>query len=93
MVTPRAYPLTWGLGGGLFLTVGGASGDILNPSALSSGEIYNDATPNSPWTVGPSLNVPRAACAIHRTARGQVHVMGGSAAGGIITFSSEWFYF
>ena len=91
MTTARGNHGVIALGGGRYLHLGGANGDILNPVPQASGEIY-DAASNS-WSPGPSLSIPRAGFATFATPRGQVQVFGGGTSNGVITTLTEWYYF
>ncbi|GAB4147798.1 MAG: hypothetical protein Fur0037_16060 [Planctomycetota bacterium] len=91
MATARGNHRVIGLGGGRWLHLGGANGNIMTPNPLSSGEIY-DAASNS-WSVGPSLTIPRAGYATFETPTGQVQIFGGGTSGGVITTLTEWYYF
>lgn len=91
MATPRGNHKVFALGNNRFLHAGGANGDILNPVALGSTEIYNAGT-NS-WTAGPPLTIPRAGHAAFLTPRGQLQLFGGATTGGGISLTTEWYFF
>ena len=91
MATARANQRWAQLSANRILVVGGGNGQILTPTPLASGEIY-DVTTNT-WSVGPSLNVARAGAASYVTPRGQLHVIGGGTTSGAIARVCEWWYF
>lgn len=91
LATARANHRGWAIGGGRFLLAGGASGSILQPTSLSSTEVFDVAT--GVFTPGPSLNTARAGAGAFLTAQGQMLVFGGADATGTVTTSTEWYYF
>jgi len=91
MATARANQRNITLDGNRILVVGGGNGQILTPTPLASGEIYNVAT--NTWSSGPSLSLARAGAASYVTPRGQVHVIGGGTTSGAIARVCEWWYF
>jgi len=91
MVTARANQRSIPLSGNRVLVVGGGNGQILTPTPLASGEIYDVAS--NTWSAGPSLTIARAGAASFVTPRGQVHVIGGGTTNGAIARVCEWYYF
>ena len=91
MATPRGNHKAWALSGNQFLLAGGANGTITSPVPLSSTEVFSTAT-NS-FTPGPALNAARAGAAAWNTPQGQVQLFGGGTSGGLISRSTEWYYF
>lgn len=91
MATTRGNHKAWARGGGQFVIAGGANGTILSPVALSSTEIFSTAT--NTFTPGPALNYARAGAAMLLTPQGQVQLFGGATTGGVITNTTEWYYF
>ncbi len=71
--------------------VGGASGDILNPIALSSTEIYDDISKT--WLAGPPMAQARAGFSISHTPTGQIQILGGASADPPAAQNgTEWYY-
>jgi hypothetical protein len=91
MATSRGNHRGWALGNGQFLLAGGANGSILSPTALSSTEIFSTAT--NTFSPGPAMNHARAGAAEFRMPQGQVQLFGGATTGGVITASTEWYFF
>jgi hypothetical protein len=91
MATARGNHRGWSIGGGQFLLAGGANGSVLSPNALSSTEIFSTAS--NTFAPGPAMNFARGGAAAFRTAQGQVQLFGGASSGGMITASTEWYYF
>jgi hypothetical protein len=91
MATARGNHRGWALGGGLFLLAGGANGSVLAPTALSSTEVFSTAT--NTFAPGPAMSFSRGGAAAFRTHQGQMQLFGGASSGGVITASTEWYYF
>jgi hypothetical protein len=91
MATARGNHKSFARGNGQFLLCGGANGTILAPTALSSTEVFSTAT--NTFSPGPGLNTARAGAAMFHTPQGQVQLFGGATSGGVITNSTEWYYF
>ncbi|MBL8756091.1 MAG: hypothetical protein JNK15_22550 [Planctomycetes bacterium] len=91
MATARGNHKAFARGNGQFLLCGGANGTILSPTALSSTEVFSTAT--NTFSAGPSMNTARAGAAMFHTPQGQVQLFGGGTTGGVITNSTEWYYF
>lgn len=91
MATPRGNHKAWALGGSQFLLAGGANGTILSPVPLSSTEVFSTVT--SSFTPGPAMTTARAGAAAWNTPQGQVQLFGGGTTGGLISRSTEWYYF
>jgi hypothetical protein len=91
MATARGNHRGWALGNGQFLLAGGANGSVLSPTSLASTEIFSTAT--NTFTPGPAMNFARAGAAAFRTHQGQIQLFGGASTGGVITASTEWYYF
>jgi hypothetical protein len=91
MATARGNHRSWDLGLGRHLLAGGANGTVLSPTALSSCEIFSTTT--NTFTPGPAMNHARAGAAAFKTPHGQMQLFGGATTGGVITASTEWYYF
>jgi hypothetical protein len=91
MAAARGNHKSWRLPNGTFLLAGGANGSILSPTSLSTTEIFNPAT--NTFSAGPALTSPRAGAAAFATPQGQVMLFGGASTGGVISKSTEWYYF
>ena len=90
MATARVNQRSFPLDSSRFICVGGGNGTLLAPIALATSEIFDAVT--STWSPGPALTVPRAAPAMFRSSRGQVHFIGGGTANGAIATSSEFHF-
>lgn len=91
MSKARGLHAVFGLGGGKYLHVGGADGQITNPNSLSSTEIY-DVTSNS-WSSGPTLTMSRSGFGFFEAPTGQIHILGGGSGMSSPTVNfTEWYY-
>ncbi|MFY9343447.1 MAG: kelch repeat-containing protein [Planctomycetota bacterium] len=91
MATARGNHKGWAISGTQYLLAGGANGTVLAPNALSSSEIFSTTT--NTFSPGPNMNQARAGAAMFATPQGQVQLFGGATTGGVITATTEWYYF
>lgn len=91
MATPRGNHKGWAISGTQFVLAGGANGTVLSPTALATTEIFSTAT--NTFSPGPAMNWARAGAAAFKTPQGQMQLFGGATTGGVITNSTEWYYF
>jgi len=91
MAKARGIHSAFDLGGGKFLHVGGADGQIFSPNALASTEVYDAVTPG--WSAGPSLTMSRSGYGWFLTPMGQIHILGGGSGASAPTVNfTEWYY-
>ena len=91
MATARGIHASFDIGGKRYLHVAGASGDILNPVALNTTEIYDDNT--NTWMQGPVMVHGTAGYGYLSAPTGQIHILGGAS--GMPPAAqrfTEWFY-
>jgi hypothetical protein len=91
LATARGNDKGWALGNGLFLLAGGANGSILSPTPLSTTEIFSTVT--NTFSAGPAMTSARAGAAAYATPQGQIMLFGGATSGGLISNTTEWYYF
>lgn len=91
MATARGNHRAWAISPTQVLLAGGANGTVLSPTALQSCEIFSTTT--NTFGPGPNMNHARAGAAAFLTPQGQMQLFGGATVGGVITASTEWYYF
>jgi hypothetical protein len=91
MAQARGMHAMLALGGGRFLAIGGADGQVTAPNALDSTEVYSDTT--RAWSAGPRMSMSRAGYGWFEAPTGQLHLLGGgSGTGSPVNNFTDWYY-
>jgi hypothetical protein len=91
MAQARGLHASFPLGGARHLLIGGADNNVIQPNALDTTEVYDDATRT--FRAGPRLATTRGGFGFLVCPTGQGHVLGGgSGPTSTVVGSTEWAY-